>query len=776
MVVKPEATGYPCHQITHFYFHGLDRRTFLRVHKPEKHGDEIDRSTLAEAKRTGKKSAGIELGVLGTLTLRVVMPWYRNNQRIGYLELGKEISHLLDKHHKALHVDFFSFIFKRHLEKESWETGMSMLNYEADWERFPDLVFLSGTTPELPADIDDFLAGEKENTVELLELFETDHFTIFFKVPIHDVANRRVGTLVTAYDESERRINTQIHLLAVFIASLGVTLVLFFIFHNNLGTVERTLARGIATITRLSRQNERILHAAGEGIYGLDQEGRTTFVNPAATKMIGWREEELIGRSQHQVIHHSHADGNPYSPEACPIHASFKTGKIQHVTDEVFWRRDGTSFPVEYVSSPILTEEGPRGAVVIFRDVTERKQMEAKLHLATAEAKAANLAKSLFLAHMSHEIRTPLNTIIGMGEMLSEMVVTAEQQQYLEAQIVASEGLLALVNDILDLSKIEAGEMSLEVTPFDPRDLVEGCSQIVAAQARDKALRLDRYLDDAIPRMVLGDSQRLRQILLNLLGNAIKFTNRGHIRLEVTKTDGDDHLFSVSDTGIGISNEKREEIFSAFTQADNSVTRKYGGTGLGLAICRQLVAAMGGELRVESELGTGSTFHFTIPLPPAPPQTTAPKARSTVSPPPTIPETEPREEPGHWVLLAEDTAENQLVLQSFLKNSPYRLDITHNGAEALKRFQDRAYAAVLMDVQMPVMDGYTATREIRQWETTTGAIPTPIIALTAHAMREDTEKTLSAGCDVHLSKPVRKARLLEVLEQCITKKRNRPIV
>ncbi len=250
-----------------------------------------------------------------------------------------------------------------------------------------------------------------------------------------------------------------------------------------------------------------------------------------------------------------------------------------------------------------------------FIDVTDRKKAERELERAKQLAETANAAKSRFLATMSHEIRTPLNTIIGIGDILSEMASHPEQRRYLAVLAKAGEALLSLINDILDLSKIEAGEMTLETTSFDLVELVEGTTGILAGQARDKGLIMDHAIDGAVPSRLRGDPQRVRQVLLNLLGNAIKFTETGTVHLQVTMTGSGHHLFAVSDTGVGISPRKQETIFEPFTQADDTVTRRFGGTGLGLAICRQLAEAMAGKIRVESQLGKGSTFYFSIPFP-----------------------------------------------------------------------------------------------------------------------------------------------------------------
>ncbi len=432
------------------------------------------------------------------------------------------------------------------------------------------------------------------------------------------------------------------------------------------------------------------------------------------------------------------------------------------VADACLLTRAGERIPYLF-SGTRIEISGNHYLLGVGIDMTERKRLEAQLRDATLNADAANRAKSRFLATMSHEIRTPLNTIIGLGETLAETAVSQEQKNYLSVMNRASEGLLALINDILDLSKIEAGEMALEATVFDLPELIRSTCNLATIQARDKELHLNQTIDDDVPAMVVGDPQRLRQILLNLVNNAIKFTQCGTVELRVSRADSEQFVFSITDTGMGIAPENLERIFQPFTQADNSVTRQYGGTGLGLTICRQLVEAMGGVLQVESMPGQGSTFFFAIPLKtvtfPVEDVTVATGRASVLDPAAQTFATDKV----FRILLAEDTEENQLVISAFLPQNRYQVEIASNGAQAYEMFRIGHYDAVLMDVQMPIMDGYTTTEKIRAWERESGLHRTPIMALTANAMREDTQRVLEAGCDLHLTKPIRKKRLLEAL-------------
>jgi PAS domain S-box-containing protein len=377
---------------------------------------------------------------------------------------------------------------------------------------------------------------------------------------------------------------------------------------------ERTRAE--KELHQLHHKHELVLNAVGEGIHALDLDGRIIFENPAGEKMLGWESGELIGKPAHATMHHSKAGGAPYPQGECPILASLGDGSPRRISDEVFWRKDGTRFPVEYVTTPLLDENHEIvGAVVVFSDITESKRAEQELHHAKEAAESANRAKSQFLANMSHEIRTPMNGVLGMTELLLDTMLTREQREFVEIIHTSAEVLLIVINDILDYSKIEAGELRFEELDFNLREVVENTLDMLAGQAQAKGLELNGVVAPEVLTRMRGDPGRLRQILTNLVGNAIKFTHAGEVAIRVTpeqETAADLLVrFEIQDTGIGISPETKAQLFQAFMQADCSTTRKYGGTGLGLAICRQLVERMGGRIGVESTPGQGSRFWFT---------------------------------------------------------------------------------------------------------------------------------------------------------------------
>jgi PAS domain S-box-containing protein len=420
----------------------------------------------------------------------------------------------------------------------------------------------------------------------------------------------------------------------------------------------------------------------------------------------------------------------------------------------------------ERLAIPHLLEGNVIGWVWSFRDVTERRRAIDELRRARLAAEAANRAKSEFLANLSHEIRTPLNTIVGITDLLADSSVNAEQRQYLEMLRRASGVLLGLVGDVLDLSKIEAGRIELQKAPFHLPQLVNDVVQLLQPPAAKKGIDLTTVVLPEAPEIVVGDQNRLRQILLNLLSNAIKFTEKGSVtaRVENDLVPGM-ILFTIIDTGIGIPAARLESVFENFEQADPAISLQYGGTGLGLGIAKRLVELMGGRLWVESEPGRGSRFHFTAHLEPHLAETVSPSPHRDDSPAVTTAPPSPHGRRISRILLVDDSDDNRALLGFYLKHTPYQLDMADNGAVALLKFQSSPYDLVIMDLQMPVLDGYEATRAMRHFEAERSQSPTPILALSAHAFDEKLERSLAEGCSGFLTKPVTREQLITAIRK-----------
>jgi PAS domain S-box-containing protein len=483
-----------------------------------------------------------------------------------------------------------------------------------------------------------------------------------------------------------------------------------------------------------------------------DPSGIITDVNKQMEALTGCTRDELIG-----------APFKNYFTDPGRAEAGIKRVLSEKkVTDyELTARaRDGKQTVVSYNATTFYDRDRTlQGVFAAARDVTERKRVEVELQQAKAVAESASQTKSDFLASMSHEIRTPMNAIIGIADLLAKTSLSPEQDKYVQIFRRAGDNLLHLVNDILDLSKVEASQLELERTAFSLTDLLEKVKEMVAIRAQEKGLALVCEVASIVPVDLVGDPTRLRQVLLNLLGNAIKFTESGEVALRVAPEAGagvpGTLRFTISDTGIGIPDDKLGAVFERFTQADSSTTRRYGGSGLGLTISKRLVELMGGCIRVESGVGKGSVFSFAVPFEVRPMAArraaVAVGARLT----PAL--------PALRILLVEDSTDNRTITLAYLQDTPYQVDIAENGAIACEKFTAGHYELVLMDRQMPVMDGLTATRTIRAWELANHRRPTPIMALTASALKGDQEMFVAAGCTTYLTKPIKQDVLLQAI-------------
>jgi two-component system sensor histidine kinase/response regulator len=507
---------------------------------------------------------------------------------------------------------------------------------------------------------------------------------------------------------------------------------------------------------KVSEERSRlILESSGEGIFGTDIQGRITFVNPAACRMLGFTPKELIGQPSHASFHHHRPDGSEYPKEDCPMFAAYKHGKASRIDDEFLWRKDGVGLPVEYGATPMVKDGTVVGSVVSFTDITLRKRQEKEVVAAKEKAEEATQMKSMFLANMSHEIRTPMNAIIGLSHLALKTPLSPKQRDYVSKVHNAGTSLLAVINDILDFSKIEAGKLDLETTDFKLDEVISSVTTLTAQKAHEKGLEFLAHVAPGIPEHLLGDPLRLGQILTNFVNNAVKFTERGEIRLNIEQRERTGEKvqlkFSVRDTGIGMTPEQSAKLFQPFTQADMSTTRKHGGTGLGLTICRRLVELMGGRIWLESEPGVGSTFFFTVWLGVG----TATGSGKVI----------PKRLTQLRVLIVDDNAAAREILQEPLSTVVRRVDTVASGTEAIAavRQHDPAepYDIVFMDWRMPGMDGLLASRHIKSDETL--AHQPAIVLVTAFGREEVREEAERLQLDGFLVKPVTKSMLVDTL-------------
>ncbi len=509
-------------------------------------------------------------------------------------------------------------------------------------------------------------------------------------------------------------------------------------------------------LLRAAQTNERryrlLAENTGDVITRVKMDGSSKYISPAIQQLLGWTFEEMSGQSTDYV----HPEDRHLVLGA--IGRAVKSGESTRLEHRAVHKKGHTIW-VECTFKALRDEHGHvDDVVVVIRDITQRKALEAEVLEAKETAVAAARVKSEFLANMSHELRTPLTSVIGFSGLLQASEhLPAEERVYVERIATASEALLGVINDILDYSKLEADAIEMDPEPFDTRALVDGAAAIIESQCSAKGLTLNVVVAADTPERLTGDKGRLRQVMLNFLSNAAKFTARGAVTLKVggrSQADGGWRMrVEVTDTGIGIPSEKIGELFRRFTQADASTTRVYGGTGLGLAISRRLIELMGGEVGVESAPGAGSTFWFEAPL--------AAATEEDV----TAREETDRARNGALrgrVLMADDAAANRELVSAILRNLGLEIDTVADGAEAVHAAHSGLYDLVLMDVHMPVMDGLTATREIRRMQAQ-GERRIPILALTANVQADQVTRCLEAGMDGHLAKPIQITELAAAL-------------
>ncbi len=785
------------------------------------------------------------------------------------------------------------------IENDTKDDSLQQKNITRIQDKLKDLIIYSDLAIELI---------QNDRKPEVIEMVKQGKGQKLIRALIVDVGEMKeheeklLGKRITDYERSE---STSAGL--IFLASvLAFTLLFVGSFFMRKQVKKRLHIQ--ADLNQLTQIQRTILDSAAFALIAVDNQGHITLFNPAAERLLGYKEEEMMGKAP--AVFHDPSEMATMAAilskefgETIPVGIDvFTTRAKRGIVEADQWtyiKKDGTRFPVRLTISSLKDEAGEiNGYLGIAYDISRQIQFEEEMVEAKETAQIANKAKSEFLANMSHEIRTPMNAIMGMAELLKDTGLDEDQRKYVEVFSRAGESLLNIINDILDLSKIEAGHFELDKSSFTLSSVIEKTVELMALRAHQKQLELAVDMSDDLPDHFVGDGNRLRQILLNLLGNAVKFTRRGEILLSVkaglTTPGKVEIIFEVQDTGIGMTPEQLQKLFDRFAQADTSITKEFGGTGLGLSISRRLIDLMQGKVEVQSTYGIGTRFTVTMTLEKDQNFSEEPvemelkgdrvlvvddsrtnrlilrkilEAREAL-----VTEAESGERamelikehtdkgipfnlilldcrmpgmdgfevansiknnpslqgplllmltsdnrPGDLaksrelgfrsylikpvmkrelflaiqksimeksdplfvikeevkatlperlsILLVDDNDENRLVIISFLKNYNWKIDEARNGREALLLFQQNRYDLILMDMQMPVMDGYTATGEIRKLEHSRNVVRTPVIALTAFALKEETEKSLKAGCDDHVTKPIAKATLLETVDK-----------
>ena len=524
--------------------------------------------------------------------------------------------------------------------------------------------------------------------------------------------------------------------------------------------LNRQLRQEAEARSREAARLNALLENASEAILGGTPDGTILSFNRAAEEMFGYAAQEVIGTSALSLFGEGGEDLHGLIQDR--LLDSDEAVIVKGYETQVR-RKDGHTFPAEFSLSR-LKFDGEDTVIGFWRDLSAHKDAEAALRAARDEAEAANSAKSEFLAAMSHEIRTPLNGVLGMAAAMLSTALSPDQRRMLNVINESGQILMTLLSDILDLSKIEAGRMVFEEAPFDLPSSVQAVARLYSETAAAKGLAYEVEVDPSAQSWFVGDPTRYRQVLQNLVSNALKFTEAGHVAIRVSAEEGPDGVAllrtEVADTGAGISPEARGRLFRKFSQADASTTRRYGGSGLGLAISKQMVEAQDGLIEVESRSGEGSRFWFILPMRRGEARPPAPEATAAVF------------DAGAArvrILAAEDNKTNQMVLSALLAQADLDLVFADNGAEAVAAVRRQDFDLVLMDVQMPVMDGMAATRAIRALGGPKSLVP--IIAVTADAMPEQVTQCRAAGMDGHVSKPLRPEALFAVIEDALSRPR-----
>jgi PAS domain S-box-containing protein len=764
--------------VTHLSLFSPDGAALWRAHAPERRGDHVGRASLVAARRTQEDAWGVEPGLLGIITLRYVRPCVRSGRLVGYVEVGMELDSALDRLAKDLQGGLFIAIRKQALSQEEQASVRRSTGAGRTWRDYSRYGIIGPTGERTPGVIEAWYGGAGLRSAPMAPALTRVGMRLLAcgAIPVRDGGDSLVADLVVTRDVTHETYSAAAEMAVSFVMALLLFGAVLHLLWTVSGQAEARLDAVIADLTASEGRIRAITSSAQDAIVMMDDHGRISYWNPAAERTFGYSAAEALGKELHTLL----APERFRQAAAAAFGPFLRSGEgaaVGKVLDLAAIRKDGVEISVRLSLSAVRMDDTWH-AVGILSDITERLEAErmiveanGRLALARDEAHAlaeraneASRAKSEFLASMSHEIRTPMNGIIGMTGLLLDTELTADQRQF--AQIVRSSGdsLLALINDILDFSKIEAHKLDLEPLDFDLRTAMEDAVEVVALKAQQKGLDIVCMLDADLPEMVRGDAGRLRQIAINLCSNAVKFTDAGSVALRASKVaETETSLtvrFTVTDTGIGIPADKQAHIFGAFSQADQSTTRKYGGTGLGLAISKQLAELMGGSIGVDSIVGRGSTFWFTAVLGRAATQgaTGADGAASGAA------------LRGVRVLVVDDNEVNRLLISTLLQTWGCDHAEAEDGAGALRMLREavqarRPFRLAILDMHMPGIDGEELAAAIAEDRDLRSTLLMMLTSLAEHGVAQ---RLAAYGVSRCLTKPVRQAALraciLEVLE------------
>jgi two-component system, sensor histidine kinase and response regulator len=769
---------YPAYQklrernMRQLHFHLPDGRSFLRFHQPDRFGDPLfeARPSVRIANTEKRFVQGFESGKVVS-GFRYVYPMAIDGRHIGSVETSVTFKAIRDAMTRLDTSREYAFILRKADVAPKLFAGQERLyapsSIDADFlVEDPGLKLADSAPP--PSAAAEALNRQLHDMAAVRQgLARGEAFTVRVDlpgggpwavsfIPVIDVSDSNAGYVV-AYARAP--FATLLHddfVVSVAISTLFLAAVLILLLRAQAGTL---------ALEREHHRLEAITDTMADGLYVMDTRGAITLINPAACTMLGLDRKATLGRIAHDLFH-SHAVNERLPLERCPIYRNVQSGR-SYQGEEWFCHGTGRLIPVEVAATPLLENGAMIGSVTAFRDITARKEVEKALRDAKQSAEEASRIKGEFLANMSHEIRTPMNGIIGLTDVVLDTPLSGDQREYLELVKRSADNLLTIINDILDFSKVESGRLEIESVPLDLHAIIDDTVRSLGFPAGEKGLALNRAIAPDLPRLWRGDPVRIHQILFNLVGNALKFTARGAVVVSAARNaDGRLHLV-VSDTGIGIAPEQVGRIFEPFLQADGSVTRRFGGTGLGLSITRRLVELMGGRIWVDSTPGVGSHFHVTLDLPQLEEKVGSGETAAQDAAPPTQPaatSVRPLD-----LLLAEDNPVNQRLAQAVLEKMGHRVALARNGREACAAWRGVSFDLILMDVQMPEMDGIEATQLIRAEEAAGGRRRTPILAVTANAMAGDRERLLAAGMDDYISKPYMVETLREAVSRLATR-------